>query len=235
MAEITYPWHGEIEIDLGLGIAADFRAEGQHAIRDGISSWAVFLTSDGPSSVEFTVGERVRLSCDGGPWTDGTYQGVTEDEDVVPPQIMVDGVGSAPFPSDAPPRFRLLREESEVESAPHGSLVQEAGAIETARQHLNALRAEVDRLLAGETKGLEDGLLGGLVVELDELADYIDGRLAAAPSRADLPRSVAKALEFLRRAANLFAKSKAAEALKLAREIAMLLADFGINVDLGTS
>ena len=107
--------------------------------------------------------------------------------------------------------------------------------METARGHLDALRAEVDRILTTDVRPLEEGLLDGLVVELDELSDYIDGRLGVPPSPTDQPPSVAKALEFLRRAANRFYKSTATEALRLAAEIATLLQVFGVSVEFDAS
>ena len=107
--------------------------------------------------------------------------------------------------------------------------------LTTARRHLDALRAEVDRILTTDVRPLEAGLLDGLVVELDELSDYIDGRLGVPPSQTNHPRSVTKALEFLRRAANRFYKSKATEALRLAAEIATLLQVFGVSVEFDVS
>ena len=95
------------------------------------------------------------------------------------------------------------------------------------------MRAEVDRILTTDVfvRPLEAGLLDGLVVELDELSDYIDGRLGVPPSQTDHRVGPAEVLEFLRRAANTFYKSKTTEALRLAAEIATLLQVFGVSVE----
>ncbi len=229
MAEAIFNWSGQMTLDIGFLQVSKIKAHGRHSIDDGTSRWAVFFKTDGPPMVKLTADERVRLRCDDGPWVKEKYQPQDGDQ----PRII--GDGPAPFPSGAPAEFLLQSGTSEPGREARAPLPQDAGAMKTARLHLDALRAEVDRILTTDVRPLEAGLLDGLVVELDELSDYIDGRLGVPPSQTDHPPSVAKVLEFLRRAANRFHKSKATEALRLAAEIATLLQVFGVSVEFDVS
>jgi len=230
MVEVIFDeWSGQMTLDLRRFQVPEIKAHGRHSIVDGTSRWAVFFKADGPPMVKFAADETLRFRCDDGPWVEERYQpGGGSDHRII-------GAGPAPFPSGAPAEFLLQSDTSQARPEALAPLPQDAGAMETARLHLGALRAEVDRILSTDVRSLEAGLLDGLVVELDELSDYIDGHLGIPPSQTDYPQSVTKALEFLRRAANRFYKSKATEVLRLAAEMATILQVFGVTVEFDVS
>ena len=226
MAEVLFDeWSGEMTLDLGFIQVPEIKAHGRHSIVDGTSRWAVFFKADGPPTVKLNADELVRLRCEHGPWAQAEYlpEGGS--------QHRIIGAGPAPFPSGAPAEFLLQSDTSQPTPDALAPLLEDAGAIETARHHLDAIREDVDDRLGKELSPLERGLLSGLVVELNELASYIEGHLDGASPPTDHRRSVARALEVLRRAANEWGGSRAAGLAKLAVDIGRFLHVFGITVD----